>query len=716
MKKSSTAQRKTTSFFIAFLVTAALFLAFGLGTLGSFGSAGGDFELRAPILNSESIQQESEVVFYLNSSIPETYTDEDGTEKTRTVSLAIDDIYFYVNAIYSEAGTPARITALRSSSSSKYFAGQVTASLENLYTEEGSNTENNAPLQTDALYRWIHPFNIKDHPSIGSYRYWKIAAMDSNIRLAEVLFVGRPTDSAGASNQKRYIIPATVESATPNSGETAEEAKAKAQALLDGDLNAQVRAYTESLSSEDKKGKVAYPGENAIPADAATSYNTFTKQEIHSLLTVTEMRVGNVFTTNDSGVDTNVYHIDGVYNTLGMDIVAFGTLLFGVNPFGLRFMPMLFSFGILVLGFFFVRRLFRSDRAGFLFAVLYALCDFSFSLGHMGTPLTAGLFFLLLSVYLVDTFYRRGMKRVGFGGLAPLLFGGLSAAAAICVNGAMLIPVTGVFALFVAGMVRQQKANKVYLDRAVKACEAAAENGAQDGKPDTAEVAKVLSENRYKNLAAGFVFPVSLILGAVLFSLVFILPVYSPLVKFYDNPASPVMNVFSLGWKAFAGGFVGVNAIGSVPSAWNIFYKLFRGTGENYAVTAAVMNPAAALAAAIGIVYAVCKIVRAVKNFAEEGKELRRILPPLAGVAFSLVAASFGGGALGFVFLAYIFAFMLAACAAEECMDLGGGAGKAAKGFTITVSVLLAVCFVLFAIFTFSVPVPASFMAKLFKA
>ena len=712
MKKSSTTQRKPTPFFIAFLVIALVFLAFGLGTLGSFGSTGEDFELRAPIRNAEGIQQESEVVFELNSSISESYVDEDGKEQTRSISLLLDDIYFYVNAIYSEAGTPAGITALRSSSSTQYFGGQVSASLENLFTEETEEeTQSNTPLQKDALYRWVHPFTMTSHPSVSTYRYWKIAATGSNIRLGEVLFIGRPTDSTTESNQSRYIIPASVRSATPNAGEKAEEAVVKAGSLLDGDLNKQVRAYIDSLAEEETRGTVAYPAEDMIPADPSTSYDTFTKEEIYSLLTITEMRVGNVFTTNDSGVDTNIYHIDGVYNTLGMCVVALGTEMFGVNPFGLRFMPMMFSFGILVLGYFFVQRLFKSDRAGFIFAVLYALCDLSFSLGHVGTPLTAGLFFVLLAAYCVDSFYRRGMKRVGFMGLAPLLFGGLSAAAAICVNGAMLIPVLGVCGLYVAGMIRQQKANKVYLDNAIENCEAAE----KDGVKDTTEVARVISENRYKNLAAGFIFPISLILGAFLFSLLFILPVYSPLVKFYDDPASPAMNVFSLGWKAFVGGFAGSNVVGNMPSAWNFIYRIFLGTGENRALTAAIMNPVAALVGLFGIGYAIYKIVKIAKNFEEEGKELRRILPLLAGVVISLVTAAFGGGALGFIFLAYIFSFMLAAYAAEDCMNLEGTAGKAAKGVTIAALVLLIVCFALLAIFTFSVPVPSGFMVSFFQ-
>lgn len=713
MKKSSKTAKKLSPFFIAFLAAALVFLAVGMGTLGSFRTAGGDFELRAPSADAEGKEQTSTVVFYLDSSVTETYTDNSGKEQTRSVSLMMDDVYLYLSGIYSEAGTPAGLSVRSSTSSDKNFGGQAVAKFENLYTPETADgTEEDAkddtPLQKDALFRWVHPFTFKYERNLSPYHYWELSATDAGVRVAEVIFVGKPTDATKASHSQ-YIIPARVETATPDTGETTQEVKARASVLLDAEINVRARQFVDA-SGEEEKG--TYPLVSEIPSDAVTSYDTFTQAELYSLLTVTEMRAGTGYTTDINNAVADVYHAEGVYNVLGMDLIALGTAMFGVSPFGLRFMPMLFSFGILVLGFFFVRRLFRSDRAGFLFALLYALCDFSFALGHVGTPLTAGLFFLLLSVYLVDTFYRKGIKKVSFAGVMPLLFGGLAAAAAICVNGAMVIPVVAVCGLFAAGMVRQQKANRYYLNRAIEECEQKPLD--EEGKRDTAEVSKVVSENRYKNLAAGILFPAALLIGVFVFSLLFMLPVYSTLLKFYEGPASSTANVFTLGWKAFAGGFVGANALGSVPSVWSVFLVLFKGAGENFAVTAVVMNAVAAVCGLFGVVYAIWRIVKICMHFKEEGKELRKIVPPLAGLAVSLISASFGGGALGFIFLAYIFAFMLAACAADGCMSLEGGKGTAAKIVSISALVLLLVCFMLFAIFTFSVPMPAGFMAKFF--
>ena len=673
MKKITKKQFKLTPFFIAFLAIALVFLAVGMGTLGSFTTYGEDFALKAPAPDADGNMRNSTVVFRLDSSVTETYLDEDGKEQTRSVSLTMADVYLYTDAIYTKPGTSAEVSVQRSSSSDKYFGGQLKEQLGNLYTDGTADAS-----QEQALYRWVHPFKFTSPWAIATWQYWELSATTADIRVAEVLFVGKPSDETKPHSADRYLIPARVVSATPDTGETAEQARTRAEALID-----------------------AQP--TSIPTDAVSSYDTFVKDEYYSLLTVTEMRVGDSYTTDIHGQVTGTYLAESVYNVLGMDLVAFGTLLFGVSPFGLRFMPMLFSFGILVLGFFFVKKIFKSDRAGFLFALLYALCDVSLALGHVGTPLTAGLFFLLLAAYLVDSFYRRGVPHVSFRELAPLLFGGLSAAA-ICVNGAMLIPVLAVCGLYAAGMIRQKRANTYYLDKAIEACEARPET--EEGR-DTKEVAKTVAKNRYRLLSAGVLFPVSLILGTFIFSLLFILPVYSPLVKLYDDPAASTANVFSLGWKAFVGGFVGVNDLGATPSAWNLFYRLFAGTGESFAVTASVMNGVAVVCGLFGIGYAVYKIVTCSIHFSEQGKQLRRILPLVAGLLVSLVTASFGGGSLGFVFLAYIFSFMLAAYAADDCMNCEGKVGTAAKALTIAALVLLLVCFALFA-----VPLPATFMTK----
>ncbi len=724
MRKTNGKLKKLSPFIIAFIALALVFLAVGLGTLGSFRTRGESYEFNGPVYTAGEAQT-STVTFRLDPSIKETYTDSNGKQQTRTIYLNIDDIYVYTEAIYSDPGRSAGIKIRYSSSADSSSPTTLgTMLLENIFTGENDiqpDEKGKLIKATDVLYRWTAPLGdvIRGASSrvyLQTYQYWHLSAESANIRIEEVVFVGSPR--SGESNCTQYVVPAAISKATPVKGQTTNEAVTAAQALLDGEINTQAQAYKTAMGDSSVKEKPALPD---LPVNGVSSFDTFTKSEIYSLLTIAEKGNGNRYSVNAAGEDPRVYTVESVYNTLGMDLLALGTDMFGVTPFGLRFFPMLFSFGLLIVGFLFVLQLTGSDRAAFVFSLLYVFCDLAFSLGHLGTPLTAGLFFVALSLLLVHKFYRSGMKKANLLSALPLLFGGLSGAAAICVNGAMLIPVLGIVGLFVAGMVRQQKARRYYLDAAIEEYESeeahavteTAEETDAPAEPSAAKkkVLNVVSEYRTKNVSAVLGFAASLILGAFILSLLCMIPVYYPLLKMYDNPAAPSMSIFTLGWKAFAGGFAGVNELGNMPSQWSLFLTLFKGTGSVYAVTGVAVNAVAAVMALVGVGFAVYRIVCAVKT---DGKaELRRTVVPLAGLVISLICAAFAD-TLGFIFLAYVFGFVLAAQAVDFAMNLPAKAGKVAKIVTIVALVLLVLCFALFAAFTFSIPLPASLMGKFF--
>ena len=62
--------------------------------------------------------------------------------------------------------------------------------------------------------------------------------------------------------------------------------------------------------------------------------------------------------------------------------------------------------------------------------------------------------------------------------------------------------------------------------------------------------------------------------------------------------------------------------------------------------------------------------------------------------------------------LAYLCAFLLAAGAVKYFTDQEGKIAKTAKIVCVTGVVMLAIGFAIFAVFTFSLPLPASFMAR----
>ena len=185
---------------------------------------------------------------------------------------------------------------------------------------------------------------------------------------------------------------------------------------------------------------------------------------------------------------------------------------------------------------FVLRQYAGSDKAGMIFAILFGLAGMTLSFGGLGTPLMIGVFFLLASVNLCHRFYARGMKNAGFVSALPLILSGLSAACAVCVHGAFVIPVIGVALLFAAGMVRQYRARRYYLDKAIAAAETEESASAQAEEKETPSpakrmVAEVVSEYRYKNAAAIASFAASFVIGALVIALLAILPSYFAYVK-----------------------------------------------------------------------------------------------------------------------------------------------------------------------------------------
>ncbi|QLG89695.1 phospholipid carrier-dependent glycosyltransferase [Chitinibacter bivalviorum] len=94
--------------------------------------------------------------------------------------------------------------------------------------------------------------------------------------------------------------------------------------------------------------------------------------------------------------------IDATENThppLGKIIIALGVAIFGMNPFGFRFMGV--TFGILMLPVFFglSRRLFRSENFALLATALLALDFMHFTQTRIATIDTYGVFFILASSY-----------------------------------------------------------------------------------------------------------------------------------------------------------------------------------------------------------------------------------------------------------------------------------------------------------------------------
>ncbi len=677
MKKTSSLWKKLSGCFRAFLILAAVYLAVGLGALGSFSSPGAAYALNP---QGEADNKQPCVVFSLSNPA------EDG----KTVELSVVRVLVNVAAIYAEEGVPARLRLGVGGSVTSSFSTYRDGYLENRVPAPPAEDGKTVSAVSDPIGNWTEPFELPEEGwKIGTYRAYRLRAEDCGVLINEIVFVGEELDANGAGTGKYRVVPATIDEAntvlpydTAN-GETKEDALKAAAALLDA---------------------------QRLPAEVQSSFFRFGKEEAYTYTTVREMLMGSSYDEQNIGK----YNGDRVYGALGTDLIALGTAIFGASPFGFRFLPMLASFGTLVFGALLVRRLFKSDKACLAFTLLYTLSSAAFGIGRLATPLSIGIFFFVAALWCVHGFYANGMKKAKLRSAIPLALGGLFTACAILVNGAFVVPAAGVCALFVLGMIRQAKAKRYHLDLAIAEAESA-EEGTEEKEEALKKVASVVAEYRFKDVIAPVSFLLFLFLGAFLVSVIAVLPASFALVRLYDNPAAPVIDVFGLGWKTFAAGFTGGNA-GVALTGWEYFYETFRGAGTLFAVSGVVMNALGALLALAGAGYAVYRIVRiamAGLGRKEERSELRRILVLLAGLVLCLVTGAFAKGALAFVFLGYFFGFALAAGGADRllgiCSERGGSYAKAALGVWISLVILLAALFLLSVPFLFSVPLPAAF-------
>ena len=651
--------KSASKYFRAFLITALAFLVIGLGTLGSVMSTGDSF-----VLTSKQSGDEKEPSLMFHVMLPEGL-DEDTDE----YNLYVKKVLVNVGAVYAPAGEDTDIRIGRGTSPDLIYSLTYPLTVPSVYRAENGSDE----ALSNGPYNWA-VFDVTSVTEKGwrlrDYAYYCFFARSNSVRINEVVFVAENNDLP-EEERKPVVLAAELDDASiirRAEGETKEEALERASAVLDSQ-------YLPTLSS--------------------SSFYCYSEEEAYSMMTIAEMRAGGSYVKGDT------YLADTVYNALGTDILALGTLIFGMSPFGLRFFPFLAAFGVLVLGYFLVRDLSKSERAGFIFAVLYALSAAFFAAGHLGTPLMLGVFFFTASVYFCHKFYAKGMKTADFKGALPVILSALFGALAVCTNGVWVIPMLGVIALFVVGMVRQRKAKAYYFAKAEAMPEAPA---AAEETPVPSPKERVEREYRRKDRAAIASFAVVFLIGSLVLSLLAVIPAYLPYVRVFGDPAAP-MGVFAVAWKLFAGGFTGVNAT-SYAQSWSL-HTIFAGTGELFAVTCAGLLTAA-VAAAASIVALVWFLVG--KKQCEK-PALRALVIAAVGLVLALVSSFFGGGSFGFTLTALIFLFAIGGFAGDQVLAEGG---RAAKVMMWVIAVLLILSFVLLIPFTFSVPLPAGLQTALF--
>ena len=196
----------------------------------------------------------------------------------------------------------------------------------------------------------------------------------------------------------------------------------------------------------------------------------------------------------------SVYNVDRDFNSLATVLLLPSVAVFGDSTFALRLTPFLATCATLILVYLFGSLLFKDEKYGFAFALLFAVGGLATTVGRLGAPYALLACFLVASAYFMYRFFSKGIssEHVVRGGL-NVLFSGLFAALALAMNFLSIFPVAAILALFGFGMRRQKLAYKNELVKhlpAAPSSESASEFSEEQTAETEAKLGTLEKENR----------------------------------------------------------------------------------------------------------------------------------------------------------------------------------------------------------------------------
>ncbi|MBQ7164692.1 MAG: hypothetical protein IJR61_05120 [Clostridia bacterium] len=155
----------------------------------------------------------------------------------------------------------------------------------------------------------------------------------------------------------------------------------------------------------------------------------------------------------------------------GVELIAVGLSVFGINTLGVRIIPYLFFMLTVALLFAVGRRIFNDTDAGILFSVFYVLFGIGLSVGSVGNVNSIAVFFAVLAVYFMQLFaggvkeyYYTADKRSFRAGktalLVPVLLSAFAFGVAVNVSLASYFVLPAVAVLFAGGLIKTVKVRK----------------------------------------------------------------------------------------------------------------------------------------------------------------------------------------------------------------------------------------------------------------
>lgn len=512
---------------------------------------------------------------------------------------------------------------------------------------------------------------------------------------------------------------------------------------------------SQGFSLQKKQLSYAIDAPNSFIGSNAAR-NNFTAEEAYYMTSIHTVLGGGAIASG------SVYNVDRDFNSLATVLLLPSVAVFGDSTFALRLTPFLATCATLILVYLFGSLLFKDEKYGFVFALLFAVGGLATTVGRLGAPYALLACFLVASAYFMYRFFSKGIssEHVVRGGL-NVLFSGLFAALALAMNFLSIFPVAAILALFGFGMRRQKLAYKNELVKhlpAAPSSESASEFSEEqtaetevklgtlekESKPAVAEQAKPVADGKgaaaialigregkemkaayaYKTRISWAFAAISFVLATFLFMLLASVVTYNAYVKTFDDPSNPSLSYAALLGKGFAAPFridnitkyTSANAVNVLawlmPLKASTVYDAIRVpvASNRYLAWNVSMNAAVCVAALISFAFCTVSVISDLFSKERGGRIARRVrriyLVLLGGILSAMLASAFvkntsmlQSALFGVFYLGFI-PLATKICQPAEIVLNGKGRAKTSAADII----LIVLCFIFVVFFALSVP------------
>ncbi len=417
-----------------------------------------------------------------------------------------------------------------------------------------------------------------------------------------------------------------------------------------------------SVNTDLSQGFTSRKKELGYAIDAQSSFskssaarNNFTAEEGYYMTSVHTVLGGKDYLSGST------YTIDKDFNALATVLLLPSVAIFGDSTFALRLTPFLAACATLFFVYLLGSLLFKNEKYGFMFALLFAFGGLATTVGRLGAPYALLTFFLVASLYFMYRFFSKGISsgHTVKGGL-NILFSGLCSAFALAMNTLSIFPVLGILTLFGFGMRRQKLAyvNAVNKHLPPEKAEESPSDGATSVAVIGKEGKKLKAQYAYKNRVSWSFAVLSFAAATFVLLLLASVVCYSAYVKVYDDPSDPVLGYGSLLLKGLSAPFkidnlteyTSANAANVLAwllplKAATVYDGILETGASRYLAWNVSMNAAAAVASLVCFAFSTVSVVSELftKNRGSRiNKRTRRIyLVLLGGLVLSMLSCAF---------------------------------------------------------------------------